>query len=57
MKDDFILGRTYKYKRNALRAIRRFRAKYFVTIPKGFQFWVSRIDGFDDYYVINGMKF
>jgi len=57
MKDDFILGRTYKYKRNALRAMRRFRVKYFVTIPKGFQFWVSRIDGFDDYYVINGMKF
>lgn len=39
-----ILGRQYGYRSSALRAIRRFKVKYFVSIPKGFQFWVNRID-------------
>ena len=41
---EIIIGRQYGYRSNALRAIHRFQVKYFVTIPKHFQFWVNKID-------------
>jgi len=44
MKNESIIGRQYGYRSNALRAIRRFRVKYFVSIPRGFQFWVNQLD-------------
>ncbi len=39
-----IIGKQYGYRSSALRAIRRFKRRYFVSIPKGFQFFVNRID-------------
>ena len=40
-----IVGRQYGYRSSALRAIKRFRVKYFATFPsKTFQLIVNRID-------------
>jgi hypothetical protein len=39
-----ILGRQYGYRSSALRAILNFRVRYFVSIPKGYQLWVNKID-------------
>lgn len=47
-----IRGRQYAYRRNALRAIRRFQVRYFATVPKHFQFWVNQID--EGCYEIDG---
>ena len=49
-----IIGRQYGYRSSALRAIRNFRVRFFATIPKGFQFWVNRID--DGCHEIEGMS-
>jgi len=39
-----IIGKQYGYRSSALRSIRNFKRRYFVSIPKGFQFFVNRID-------------
>lgn len=39
-----VIGNQYATRSNALRAIRIFRIRFFAIIPKGFQFWVNRID-------------
>jgi len=49
-----IRGRQYGYRSSALRAIHRFKVRYFATIPKGYQFWVNQID--KGCYEILGMK-
>jgi len=49
-----ILGKQYGYRSSANRAIKNFRVRYFATIPKGFQFWVNRID--EGCHEINGVK-
>ncbi len=38
------IGKQYGHRSSALRAIRKFKVKHFATLPKGFQFWVNRID-------------
>ena len=48
--DAVLLG----YSSSALRAIRNFKVCYFATIPKGFQFWVNKID--EGCFEIFGMK-
>jgi len=50
-----IIGRQYGYRSSALRAIHRFQVRYFASIPKGFQFWVNRID--EGCHEIEGQKF
>jgi phosphoglucomutase len=39
-----IIGKQYGCRSSALRAIRNFKLRYFVSIPRGFQFFVNRID-------------
>lgn len=39
-----IIGRQYGSRSSANRAIFRFKVRYFVSIPKGFLFWVNQID-------------
>jgi phosphoglucomutase len=48
------IGRQYATRSNANRAIRNFRVKHFVSIPKGFQFWVNKID--EGCFEIDGAK-
>lgn len=53
-KNKIIIGRQYGYRRNALRAIHKYQVKHFATIPKGFQFWVNKID--EGCFEIEGKK-
>jgi hypothetical protein len=39
-----IIGRQYGSRSSANRAIRRYEARNFATIPKGFQFWANQLD-------------
>lgn len=48
-----IIGRKYKYRRNAQRAIRRFKVKFFATIPKHYQFFIKNHRG---QFVVFGMR-
>lgn len=50
-----IIGKQYGYRSNANRAIRNFKVKHFVDIPKGYKWWVNQID--NGCYEIDGGQY
>ena len=52
--DDGIIGRQYKHRRSAERAIRNYKVKWFATIPKHFQLWVIEVD--KGVFQVDGME-